>query len=183
MINASTESEKVFLHKQWDKNLFKYPVNNGSITMMPKPLGNQQLAPYVEYLKSKEINILVSLLQYHEVSSYGLVNEGFECEANGIEFINLQIKDHDVPQFFLPFNQLAEKLVSDIKKGKNIAIHCYAGIGRTGLLTASILMKLGDQIDEALMSLSKARGIRMPETIQQITWLHRYADDLMINNS
>ena len=181
MINTSYDSEKVFLYKQWDKNLFRYTLEKGTITMMPKPVGGTQLASYVEFLKSKNIDVLVSLLQFDEMNNFLLVNEGFKCETVGIEFINFQIKDHDVPQFFVPFNHLVEKLSSDLQQGKNIAIHCYAGIGRTGMLAASLLIKTGMQIDEALIGLSKVRGLRVPETIQQITWLHHHIDELSIN--
>lgn len=180
MINASYDSEKVFLHKQWEKKIYQYKLEQGSITMMPKPPGGIQLAPYVEFLKSRGINILVSLLQFDEVNQHSLVSEGFECEAAGIEFINFQIKDHSVPQFFIPYNQLVEKLSTDLNKGQNIAIHCYAGIGRTGILASSLLIKLGMQIDDALIGLSKARGLRVPETIQQISWLHHHIDELSI---
>lgn len=181
MINTSYDSEKVFLYKQWDKNLFRYALDKGSITMMPKPTGGKQLAPYIEFLKNREIDVLVSLLQYAETNTHALVNEGFECEAQGIEFINFQIKDHDVPQFVVPFNHLAEKLSADLQQGKNIAIHCYAGIGRTGMLAAALLIKQRMQIDEALINLSKTRGLRVPETIQQITWLHHHIDELSVN--
>ncbi len=178
MINTSNDSEKVFLYKQWDKSLFCYVLEKGSITMMPKPVGGEQLSAYIEFLKYRDVDVLVSLLQFEEMNTHLLVNEGFECEAQGIEFINFQIKDHDVPQFIVPFNHLVEKLSSDLQQGKNIAIHCYAGIGRTGMLAASLLIKQGMQIDEALIDLSRTRGLRVPETIQQITWLHHHIDEL-----
>ncbi|MCF6318284.1 MAG: dual specificity protein phosphatase family protein [Proteobacteria bacterium] len=180
MINTSYDSEKVFLYKQWDENLSRYTLEKGSITMMPKPVGGLQLAPYIEFLKNRDIEVLVSLLQFDEINTYSLVNEGYECEAQGIEFINFQIKDHDVPQFFVPFNQLVEKLSADLIQGRNIAIHCYAGIGRTGMLASSLLIKQGAQVDEALINLSKVRGLRVPETIQQISWLHHHADELSV---
>lgn len=182
MINPSSDSEKVFIHKQWDKSLFEYRLKSGSITLMPKPAGGKQLSAFVEFLKSKDIEVLVSLLQFEEMNTYSLVSEGSECERVGIEFINFQIKDHDVPQFFVPFNQLVEKLVAELKQGRNIAIHCYAGIGRTGLLAASLLIKQGMQIDQAMIELSKVRGLRVPETLQQISWLHHHNDDLSLNS-
>jgi protein-tyrosine phosphatase len=78
----------------------------------------------------------------------------------------------------LPYHQLFEQLVKRTELGKKIASHCYAGIGRTGLIAASILIKMGMQVDDALIKLSRARGLRVPETIHQITWLHHHADQL-----
>ncbi|MBL4659849.1 MAG: dual specificity protein phosphatase family protein [Alcanivoracaceae bacterium] len=175
MNKASFNSDTAFLHKYWDKQVFLYKLDKGSITMMPKPPGGKQLNSYIEFLHKRDINILVSLLQFEEVSAFSLINEASECEELGIEFINFQIKDHDVPQFFLPFNQLITKLSTDIKLGKNIAIHCYAGIGRTGMVASSVLIKLGMQVDHALIQLSQCRGMKVPETIGQISWLHHHS--------
>jgi protein-tyrosine phosphatase len=178
MNKASYNSDKIFIHKQWDKGLYTHEFANGSLTMMPKPPGGEQLPSYIEYLNHRNIHLVVSLLQFDEINSYLLVNEGSVCKDYGIDFINFPIKDHDVPQFFLPFNQLIEKLVADGRSGKNIAIHCYAGIGRTGMTAASMLIKMGEQVDSALITLSKARGLRVPETIGQISWLHHHAEQL-----
>jgi len=168
----------IFLHKQWDKGIFTLNLKHGSITMMPKPPGGSQLNAYIEYLKSRNIDVLISLLQYEEINSHSLSQEGIACDESYIEFISFPIKDHDIPQFFIPFNHLIEQLVKRIESDKNIAIHCYAGIGRTGLVAASILIKMGLQVDQALIKLSQVRGIRVPETIQQISWLHHHADNL-----
>lgn len=183
MNKASFNSDMVFLHKQWDKKVFQHHCETGSITMMPKPPGGEQLSSYIQFLAQRGINVLVSLLQFEEINSFSLINEGTHCETLDIEFINFQIKDHSIPQFFLPFNQLIEKLYADLKMGKNIAIHCYAGIGRTGLIAASLLIKTGLDVDSALIKLSKTRGLRVPETIEQISWLHHHAEQLAVSQS
>ena len=179
MADSSYSSDLLFLHKQWDKNIFKYQLEVGSIILMPKPPGGVQLESYIDFLSHREINVLVSLLQYDEINAHALINENTHSETNSIEYINFQIQDHSVPQFFIPFNQLVENLTNHIKSGGNIAIHCYAGIGRTGILAASILIKLGMQVDDALINLSKVRGLRVPETLEQISWLHHHADELV----
>lgn len=181
MNKVSYNSDRIFIHKQWDKQVFKHELSKGSISLMPKPPGGEQLADYIEYLQNRDVHVLVSLLQFDEVNSYSLINEGSHCKDFDIEFVNFQIKDHDVPAFFLPFNQLIEKLANDIKLDKNIAIHCYAGIGRTGITAASILIKLGLQVDSALIKLSQTRGLRVPETLEQISWLHHHAEQLCPN--
>jgi len=183
MIRPSYNSDQVFLHKQWQAKIFKYPTNFGSIIMMPKPPGGPALPAFVEFLASQDINVVVSLLQYDEVNSFSLVNEHAECENKEIEFINFPIKDHDVPQFFMPFNHMIERLLERVESGKNIAVHCYAGIGRTGLVAASLLIKQGMQVDEALIELSRVRGLRVPETLPQISWLHRHAEQLKRESS
>jgi protein-tyrosine phosphatase len=183
MSNASSSTDNVFIYKQWDRQLFRCELENGSITLMPKPPGADQLPAFVEYLQHKKIDVLVSLLQFDEVNRHGLIHSDSECQAHNINYINYQIKDHSVPQFFLPFNQLIESLHQDLQAGKNIAIHCYAGIGRTGLTAASVLIKQGMKVDEALIKLSQTRGLRVPETLEQITWLHHNAQQLLQNTT
>jgi protein-tyrosine phosphatase len=178
MNKALNKLDRTFIHKQWDKQLFSLGVGKGSITMMPKPPGGKNLTQFIEFLHGKDINVLVSLLQFDEINAFQLLQEGSISKEHGIDFINFQIKDHDVPNFFIPFNQLIELLANEIAQGKNVAIHCYAGIGRTGLTAASVLIKLGTQVDLALIKLSQTRGIKVPETLPQISWLHRFAEDL-----
>ncbi len=178
MLNATINSDKIFLFKQWKKHVFQLSLERGSIIMMPKPPGGVQLKAYIEFLKSLEVDCVVSLLQQHEIEQFSLAQEGNECHEQNIIFVNFPIQDHCVPQFFLPFNQLIEKLSQALNKNKIIAIHCYAGIGRTGITAASLLIKNGVQVDLALMDLSKTRGLRVPETLEQITWLHRHKEQL-----
>ncbi len=178
MNNALNNSDRIFLYKRWDKQLFTHTLDVGSISLMPKPPGGIELPEFIGFLKDKKIDILVSLLQFREVQNFGLINEASECRDQGIEFINFPIMDHDVPQFITPFNQLIEVLTLAIKNDKNIAVHCYAGIGRTGLVASSILIKLGMQVDFSLINLSRTRGTRVPETLNQISWLHRNHEHL-----
>ena len=181
MSNVTINSDKIFLFKQWKKHIFQLSLENGSIIMMPKPPGGNQLKAYVEFLKSIEVDCVVSLLQQPEIEQFSLTQEGVECREQNIAFINFPIQDHSIPQFFLPFNQLIEKLSQVLNKNKTIAIHCYAGIGRTGITAASLLIKNGVQVDLALIDLSKTRGLRVPETLEQITWLHHHNEQLQGN--
>lgn len=154
-----------------------YSVDKGSLTLMPAPPGNQQLRPFAKFLKSQNISTVVSLLQADEAQSLGLGFEESILAEESIEFINFPIKDHSVPGFILPFKSLINRLCADLKQKKKIAIHCYAGIGRTGILAASVLIRKGYAVDFALLELSQVRGTRVPETLEQISWLHRYEDE------
>ena len=50
-------------------------------------------------------------------------------------------------------------------------MHCYAGIGRTGLVIGSILIRHGIPAKEAIEMMSKARGRNMPQTQGQYEYL------------
>ena len=59
---------------------------------------------------------------------------------------------------------LARSLAREFRRGEAIAVHCYAGIGRSALLLACILVSLGVEAEAAWAAISRARGFDVPET-------------------
>ena len=55
--------------------------------------------------------------------------------------------------------------------GRSIAIHCRAGIGRSSLVAASVLICLGTRPGEALRLIGNARGVPVPATDDQRDWV------------
>ena len=66
-------------------------------------------------------------------------------------------------------------IVDGLEGGKNIAVHCRQGIGRSGLVTAGVLMSSGATVERAIRMVSSARGLDVPETSEQCLWLKRLA--------
>jgi protein-tyrosine phosphatase len=60
-----------------------------------------------------------------------------------------------------------------LASGKNIAVHCRQGVGRSGLISAALLMTAGIRPQEAMAVVSKARGVVTPETPGQVQWLEQ----------
>lgn len=58
--------------------------------------------------------------------------------------------------------------------GAGVAIHCRAGIGRSSLIAACVLLKLGTREDEIFPLLSRVRGVAVPDTSAQIQWLSKF---------
>ena len=50
------------------------------------------------------------------------------------------------------------------------------GIGRSGLLAASLLVSSGIEPEEAIRRVSVARGVSVPETVEQKKWVKDFAD-------
>jgi len=55
------------------------------------------------------------------------------------------------------FNQLLDEILTDLAAGQRLAIHCQAGLGRTGLLAASLLVRSGTGQDDAIALVRSAR--------------------------
>jgi len=121
---------------------------------------------------------VVSLLSPDEVASLELADEKPLCEANGIHFVSFPIIDRSVPPSKPAVVALTTRLANDLADGKNIAIHCRQGIGRAGLIAASILVQLGIDPDLAIQQISVARSCSVPETVEQRNWIMKFASDL-----
>jgi protein-tyrosine phosphatase len=62
-----------------------------------------------------------------------------------------------------------------LRSGESVAVHCRAGIGRSGLLGACILKAFGVDPDSAFRLLGRARGVAVPDTDAQIAWVREYS--------
>ncbi len=63
----------------------------------------------------------------------------------------------------------------EIKKGHSLVVHCRMGIGRSSLIAASILLKMGNQsnVKDIIDKISIIRGLQVPDTEAQISWLKK----------
>jgi protein-tyrosine phosphatase len=117
------------------------------------------------------IKLVVSLLEPGEARTLGLEGERLEVKAHGMEFVSFPIPDMGLPASVLDFTSLTKSLFAQVNAGSNTLLHCRAGIGRSGLLAAGVLLHAGMNAEEAFAYVSKMRGIRVPETPDQHDWL------------
>ncbi len=145
---------------------------------MSKPRGGGNLEEDLMYLKNAGINGVVSLLESRESSELGLSEEESCCVKLGIKFENLPIQDLTVPPNKLIFIKSVINTYELIFNGANVVAHCRAGIGRSGIYTASILIRHGHSAQEAFKLVSDARGFQIPDTPDQIEWIHDNEDKI-----
>jgi len=81
-------------------------------------------------------------------------------------------KGKDLPRFL----ELAKNVANHLINGKNILIHCGAGIGRTGTLAICILIILGMRTEQAKAVVQDARSRPEGESQKQvIEWVAQHA--------
>jgi protein-tyrosine phosphatase len=149
----------------------------GRLAIMPRPRGGDWLADEVRSWRLAGVDVVVSLLTPDEVASLELAEEERLCEANGIHFVSFPITDRSIPPSKSAAQELVTRLAKNFAAGKKIAVHCRQGIGRTGLIAASLLVHLGLDSDEAIQQISAARGCPVPETSEQKLWITTFAGD------
>lgn len=151
-------------------------VRRGRLGVMARPRGHDGLPAEVRAWAVLNAHTVVSLLETAEADALGLEDEQVLCALCGIEFVRFPVPDHRVPEAPDRFFALAEELATRVAGGKTVLIHCRAGIGRSALLAAAIIVRNGCSADEAFDALSRARGVVVPETLEQENWFHEHLD-------
>ncbi len=161
------------LYPYWIKT-----INNSKIGISPRPEGFDLLRKDIDFISKEGVTMLVSALTEDEVRRFGLKEEKSICEDLGIEFHNFPIIDHSIPKSYKKFVAFIDLLYSKTMDDHKILIHCYAGIGRSGLLALAIMLKHGEPLRDSMALGFKARGIKVPETDSQRNLLAHYAQNL-----
>ena len=146
-------------------------VGAGRLAVMPRPRGGDWLSDEVSSLRTSEVNVVISLLEAHEVDELEILEEENLCRENEIDFISFPIRDRGVPESGALALVLIDSVLSKLRSGKNVAIHCRAGIGRSSLIAACVLKLSGLGVDEAFEKIQSARGCAVPDTVQQRQWV------------
>lgn len=141
------------------------------ISIIARPRGNDWLSEEISGLSREGVEIIVSMLTKEEATELGLEQEAAECNAAGIEFVNIRIPDRSVPLDRNGFLQSVDRLAGQVKHGKHVAVHCRAGIGRSAVLATSILIRPGWDAKAAFNAVEAARGCPVPDTAEQRAWV------------
>jgi len=151
-----------------------YPIADATpnrIAIVACPRGNDWLCEEISAFSREGIEILVSLLTDEETEELGLDHESAECAAAGISFVSVPIPDHSVPSDKNAFLCCVEHWAEWVREGRYLAVHCRASIGRSSLLAASILVRLGWDAKAAFDAIESARGCSVPDTFEQTQWV------------
>jgi protein-tyrosine phosphatase len=149
------------------------------LAILPRPRGGEWLEDEIRSIRAQRIEVLVSLLTPDETAELELEQEAPCCASAGIEFLSLPIEDRSVPTDERAANVLIERLASDLQHGKAVGIHCRAGIGRSALVAACVLARLGTNTNDGFRLIGQARGCTVPDTQEQAEWADRFARRLM----
>lgn len=148
----------------------------GRIAISAKPRSGEWLSDEIAQWRLAGVDLVVSLLEAHEVHELGLRAEGQVCEAEGIAFVAFPIADRGVPESLARARALALSCAEAFGDGQSVLVHCRAGIGRSSLIAACVLASLGVPVSEALPKISAARGTTVPDTQAQIDWVQAYTN-------
>lgn len=146
-------------------------IGSGSLSVMAKPISGDWIEDEFTSIAEYGINRIVSLLEHHEALEVGLGEEKTLAEKCGMEYLSFPIPDRGLPISITEFSIFTKRLYHEAAGGLNTVIHCRAGIGRTGIVAAGVLLHCGFEPIEAFQRISTKRGVIVPDTQEQADWI------------
>jgi protein-tyrosine phosphatase len=150
----------------WIENLPR-----GRLAIVGRPRAGDWLADEISGWLAAGLSDIVSLLENDEIGELELEQEATISIRAGLSFERFPIPDRGVPSSADAAVQLFDNIASRITIGRSVGVHCRAGIGRSGLVTAGVLLRLGMSESDAWQRVSAARKLRVPDTDEQRAWV------------
>lgn len=143
----------------------------GRLGISARPRGGDWLADEVQAWRAAGLDVVTSLLTPDEVDELGFQDEEALARQQGLAFYVFPIPDRGVPRSPGELAELVARLERELASGKNLAVHCRQGIGRSSLVAAALLVAAGEEPFEAFRQIENVRGTPVPDTREQRAWL------------
>ena len=131
----------------------------------PSPEWRRDLEADLRALRTEHgVDVLVSLMEPEEMAAMGLSQLSERAAAHGIDWIGFSIPDMGVPEDRAAYRRLLHRLRDLLAAGRVVVLHCLGGLGRSGTVTACLLVELGMTPEEAIAEVRHSR----PGAIQTV---------------
>jgi protein-tyrosine phosphatase len=147
----------------------------GKLAISARPRGGDWLEDDISGWQRAGVDAIVSLLTPQENTDLHLSEEPGLTQTHGLRFVSLPVEDRGVPPSWDTASRVIEEVGQLLRHGKNVAIHCRQGIGRSGMIAAALLIRDGSTPGDALTQISGARGLPVPETEGQLAWVREFS--------
>lgn len=150
----------------------------GKLAMAARPRGGEWLEDEITNWEREGVKAVLSLLTPEEQQELDLGKESAQVKAHRMAFFSFPIPDRRVPYSEESLTRILQQVDEELSLGKNVLVHCRQGIGRVGLVAACLLLIKGLNSEMALNRLTAARGMPLPETMEQRQWIDHYGATL-----
>lgn len=148
---------------------------DGRLAVSSRPGGWEELEESVAGWHKSDVGVIVSMLDRQEAEDIGLADQAEICRAAGLHYIHCPVPDHGTPEDEDAWLAAVDEALGHLNQGKRVAAHCFAGIGRSPMFVACVLVRHGVAADVAWNRLIAARGLRLPDTLAQQRWVSTFA--------
>ncbi|XP_075700276.1 cyclin-dependent kinase inhibitor 3 isoform X2 [Rhinoderma darwinii] len=139
----------------------------------------RNLLQNVEEIKRHEIQDVFIFCTMWELSFYRVPTLIQEYHKQGFVVHHYPFLDGGVPEL-----DTCQKILGDLQtcmdNSRKALIHCYGGLGRSGLIAACLLLRLDDKItpEEAINLVRGARGPAAVQTIKQYNFVNEFRENV-----
>ena len=155
--------------KRWI-NWLRHRSFSGSIGLTRLPgIWLNSLASDLATIRASGATSLVSLTEQRELRWAGPGDFGAEVARARLVWYHLPIRDFGVPDigFEHAWHVAGPALRRKLARGERLVIHCYAGLGRTGLIAARLLIEFGEPPQRAIELVRAARAGAIQTPMQE----------------
>jgi protein-tyrosine phosphatase len=130
------------------------------------------------------INTFIDLTHPRELAPYeSILKERAQIRGMNSSYHRFAIRDHGVPSTEMMTNIL-DTMDEALGSGNNIYVHCWGGVGRTGITVGCYLVRHGSTNQQALLRVNELYKTRAsnayypnsPETPEQIEFVRNWRE-------
>jgi len=107
--------------------------------------------------------------------------------SQSVKYQRMPIRDQGTPDGSKQMTIILDSIERAVQAGRLVYIHCFGGVGRTGLVVACYLKRRGQTSEQAIRTLQLLRSRtakadhRSPETPDQQSWIHSFSEPKRIS--
>ncbi len=130
------------------------------------------------------INTFIDLTQPHELVQYDtILKEQARVYGVNASYHRFAIHDHTVPSRETMI-AILDTIDDALNSGRGVYVHCWGGVGRTGITVGCYLVRHGATNEQALALVNKLYRTRSstfyyptsPETLEQIEFVRNWSE-------
>jgi len=165
------------------------PENMHSLYLVSHPLEGYEgedsagaVRRFLSEMKKEGAKTIVVLLESAEIEDlYKEIDLLQVYRTHDFEVLHFPFKYSRVPENMEHFDEFISSIVQRLKS-RNILAHCKTGCGRTGMIAAGVLIKLGWDTESAIEHIRDIRPGSL-EVVKQLLFLRNYHKFLQIRNN